>query len=167
MKTKDITFIGISVSLIITLGYVFYTVGSIFLLPGSKYIFMAPFLGFMFCIVALKVRKRGTIFLVSTIFGFIMMLINIFMSFAIILSGILTDLIGLIFFRQYEKKVVYISAIYPLFSLIVSFFVSNYLTGNKLHLMIYNKYSFILAGIITYILGLVGSYLGYKLLSRI
>ncbi|OPJ54955.1 hypothetical protein [Alkalithermobacter paradoxus] len=169
MKTREITLIGISVSLMIIIGYVFYTMASIIIIPGSRYVLMAPLLGFMFCIPLFNIRKIGTISLVSLVFGLIMMFINIFMSVAIISSGILTDTVSYILFRNYNnnKSIICTSAFYPLFSLVTSFWVSNYITGNKAYLMINKLYILISVSIITYILGLIGSYFGYKVMVRI
>ncbi len=166
-STREITLIAIVVAIMISVGYILYVVGSIFPGSGSKFVTMAPFLSFMLTILISKIKKVGTIFSTSLIFGGIMTFISVFMGVAIIASGILSDIITFILFRNYNKsyKIMASTALFPMFSAITSILVGNFITGNKLHVVFGGTTTVIILSICIYALGLFGSYMGLKLAS--
>ncbi len=165
---KDITIIALTSALTVVIGYAFYLAGSLFPLPGYKFVIFAPFLSFMLYIPVAKVCKLGTISAVSFIFAILMLPVTIFMSLAIFMSGICSDLLTLLFIRKYQTslRIVISVAFYPLFSLLWAFFVANYFTGNAMYIITGGLFPVIVLCIIVYILGLLGGNLSRKFVYR-
>ncbi|WP_425447402.1 hypothetical protein [Dethiothermospora halolimnae] len=166
--TKEITFIALTAALMVVVGYVLYSVSAILPIPGSKFIIHSSFLSFVLTLPVVHIRKIGTISMINFVFSFIMFFISPYMGLAILTSGLFTEIVGFLIFRNYNssKKVLFTVALYPVFSLLTSFFVTNYITGNTIYLVIGNKLTLIVLSIIIYGLGLLGSYSALKILPK-
>ena len=167
---KEVILIALTAVLMVTVGYVSFIIAAVLPIPGSKFLMHSALLSFMFTFPLIHIRKIGTLSLISFVFAFIMSFISIFMGIAIFSAGLLTDGITLLLFKNYNsnKKILFSTAFYPAFSLLTSFFVTHYITGNKLYLMIDGNISLIILSIILYALGLIGSYGAIKVIpSRI
>ncbi|WP_170834802.1 hypothetical protein [Natronincola peptidivorans] len=163
---KDMTMIGIVGALTVVIGYVFYFMGSFLPIPGHKFIILAPFLGFMLFIPVQKVQKIGVITTVSTVFAILMTPVTLFMGIAIFLTGITTDLITLLLFRDYKHswKIMASVGLYPMISILLTFFVSYHFTGNAMYKLLGNWVHITILSSIIYILGIVGAYLSSKII---
>ncbi len=165
---KEMIFIALTAALMVAVGYVVFIVANFFPLPGSKLVIMTPFLSFMLTIPIIFIRKIGTVSIISFIFAFIMSFISLFMGLAIFVSGLLTDLLSLIILRNYNShsKIILSAAFFPVFSMITSFIVTNYITGNKAIFLIGNINTLIIITIIIFSLGILGSYTALKVLPK-
>ncbi|MPW25656.1 hypothetical protein GC105_07620 [Alkalibaculum sp. M08DMB] len=165
---KDIVVIGLMAALTVVIGYVFYIVGSMFPIPGYKFIIFAPFLGFMIFIPTRKIQKIGVISAMSTVFAALMSPVSVFMGIAIFMTGITTDLFTLIILHNYRHtwKITASAGIYPMFAVLWAFLVSYYFTGNAMYKLIGGWISITLLCIVIYILGLLGAYLANKVVYK-
>src|SRR6056297_85780 len=115
-RTRDITFMSLTVVLLIAGGYLLYYMSLFFPVPGSKFIIMGTYLSLVVYFPMKKVNKLGTIALVSIIFGGILSIFTLFMGVAIILTGLLTDLTTLVIGRGYKnERVILLSAAFYAF----------------------------------------------------
>lgn len=168
METRDITFMSLTVVLLIAGGYLLYYMSLFFPIPGSKFIMMATYLSLVVYFPMKKVNKLGTIALISIIFGGILSIFTFFMGLAIIVTGLLTDVTTLIIGRGYKNESVIIisAASYALYSFITSIYTTNILSGNMLYNVVSIK-MFIIVGIFIFSLGLIGAKIGQILYKRI
>ncbi|ABR46700.1 hypothetical protein Amet_0473 [Alkaliphilus metalliredigens QYMF] len=167
---KDIAIIALTAALTVVIGYLFYVVGSFFPIPGYKFIIFAPFLGFMIFIPTRKIQKVGVISAVSIVFAALMTPVSVFMGIAIFMTGITTDLLTLLLLHNYNQmwKITASVGLYPMFSVLWSFLVSYYFTGNAMYQLVGGWISILLLCLVIYILGVVGAYLSNKVIfSRI
>jgi len=165
-KNKEISLIGLTVALIVVIGFLFYYLSYIFPVPGSKMVSMSPFLAFMYALPVYKINKRGIFFILSLIFAIIMSFISIIMGIAILSAGLLTELTSYLFYYlPKRRKTIITTAFFPSFSFISFLVSSQYLIGIN---MISNNSLIILTIllIITYMLGISGSYLSVNIINR-
>jgi len=158
---------GITVALIIVLGFIFYFSSYILPLPGSKFIMMAPFLAFMYTFPLIKINKNGVILILSLLFAIMMSFITVFMGIAILSAGILTEITSYIF-KKYKRKteIVFSTAFFPFYSFISFIILSEFLLGYKL-LSENSSWLLIIIGITIYCLGLLGSKTAIKVNDKI
>ncbi|WP_129595950.1 hypothetical protein [Anaerophilus nitritogenes] len=169
-KVNEITIIGITAALMVAIGYILYVTGSFLPIPGSKFLMFSPFLGFILTMPIYKIRRMGVLSAISFVFGIIMSSISIFMGLSILASGIFTDLLSKILFKNYNsnQKIILSIGFYPMFSLINSFLVGLYITGNKAFALDGGYDMLGIVSCIIYALGVLGSYAALKVLpSRI
>lgn len=168
MNTSDITFMAFAVILLITGGYILYTISLIFPIPGSKFIIMSIYLSLILYFLLKKIKRIGIASLISVIFGLILSLFNIFMGLAIISTGLLTDLTTYILFKSYktELSLLISAALYSFFSYITSIYTTNFISGNLLYKIVDIKIFIIIGGII-FILGFIGAKIGQHFYQRI
>lgn len=166
-KNREISLLGITVSLIVVLGFIFYFSSYILPLPGSKFIMMAPFLAFMYTFPLIKINKNGVILILSLLFSIIMSFITLIMGAAILSAGILTEITSYIFKKQQRKtEIVFSTAFFPLYSYLSFIFLSEFLLGYKL-LSENTSWLLILIGAVIYLLGILGSKSAIKLDDKI
>lgn len=165
-KNKEISLIGLSVALIVVVGFLFYYLSYIFPVPGSKMISMAPFLAFMYTLPIYKINKKGVFFILSLLFAIIMSFISIIMGIAILTAGLLTELTSFLFYYlPKRKKTIVTTAFFPAYSFISFLISTQFLIG----IDVISNNSFLLLLIlliITYILGILGSILSVKVINR-
>ncbi|HCX65884.1 MAG TPA: hypothetical protein DHN33_11830 [Eubacteriaceae bacterium] len=167
-SVKEITSIGLVAALIAVIGFVFYFIGSLFPVPGYKFVVFAPFLSFMLFIPVYKIKKTGVIAAISSVFALIMASITIFMSIAIFLTGICTEVLAFVLFRRYDTplRTMLAVSIYPVFAVLWAFFVADYFTGNALYqLSGGGLFLVVLCGVI-YAFGFVGANISYKVVYK-
>ncbi|SKC89828.1 hypothetical protein [Maledivibacter halophilus] len=164
---RNLTFLGIITAALLVGGYFLYIISKTLPIPGSKFVFMAPYLSIFMYIAISKTKKLWTMTIVSFIFGGIMFFINPFMTMSIFLSGVLADLITVVFIRNYgtERNISISASLYPVWSFIIGVGVTNYITGNYMYKLFGIKL-FALLIFIIYILGFIGTKVGFKLKSR-
>lgn len=156
--TRKITTLAIFAALMVVGGYFFYSISNIIPIPGSKFIVMGPYLTFVMIMPLIRYPKFGTLSLINMVFGGLMLIISPWMTLAIFVSGVLADIIMLIPIKQKVKQIVAMG-IYNGVSLLTSFYVTNYITGNALY-QILNINILIIALIIAFISGALGGYAG-------
>ncbi|MCK8825373.1 hypothetical protein [Fuchsiella alkaliacetigena] len=154
---KEMSIVGITVALIVVGGYILYLLSNFIPIPAVKPILMAPFLGFAMVIPIFKVRKFGMITVISAIFGLVMSLLSILLTFAIIGAGVLSDLINFLLFRNYSKdrNIIFSIALFPV-ACSLSFFL---IFGLSIEVDILT----IVFLLFIYVLGFLGAYAGYKI----
>jgi len=167
-KTRDITFMSLTVVLLIAGGYLLYYMSLFFPVPGSKFIVMGAYLSLVVYFPMKKVNKLGTIALVSIIFGSILSIFTFFMGIAIILTGLLTDLTTFIIGRGYKNESVIIlsAASYAFYSFMTSVYVTNVVSGNMLYDVVSIKV-FVIVGFIIFVLGIIGAKTGQMIYKRV
>jgi len=139
-------------------GYMLYLLSTAVPLPGSKFIFMGPFLTFVMMIPLERYPKFGTLSIINGIFGLVMLVISPWMTLAIIIAGVVSDLLMLL---PIKMKIRCISAlgVYNMVSLLVSVYITNSVTGNMLYEIV-SPTALIVATIISFLTGALGANLG-------
>ncbi len=167
INVREIPVVAITVVLIIIMGYILYLISIVFPFPGVKILLMSPLLSGMFTLGILMVKLKKPIFLLPVILGLLMSFISFFMGLAIIITGIINEIIGQIVFAGYNNKISIIltTAFFPVLS------VLNIMLFFEYVIEISNTFIFSYAGlfikIITYILGIIGSYYAFIIQERI
>jgi len=164
-QTRRLTSIAITIALLIVGGGFIYSVS--YLLGGAqvfKMILLSLYFSILLYLLMLRSPEIGTLSGLSVVLGIILGVFSPIMTFAIILAGVLTDLTSYLLFRGYGKgkKLIISVGFYPLYSVIVSLFLTSKLT------IMYNNSAIILGiyiggGLAAFILGIVGGNLGYHL----
>ncbi len=162
--TKETALIALVAALNVVIGSVFYLAGNLLPVPGNKFLLFGPFLGFMMYVLLRTVPKRGTIFAASTVFSVLMLPFHFFMGMAIVGTGITTELGNLLLFRRFDsdRKIRWGAALYPAMAFVWAFFVSVYLTGNLVFLLVGNWWVFSLLVLSIYLLGGLGAWLASR-----
>ncbi len=168
MKAHQLTFIGILVAVLVTGGYVLYWVSRFLPVPGSKFLVMAPYLGLIMAIALFRLPSPWTMSKVSVVFGVVVSLFTPVMGVTIVTAGLLSDFLSRLMpansksFSSLAPK----AALYPMLSLVLSLFVSNVMTGNVLYGAL-GLGPFLFAALLAYGLGLLGAYLGLRIVARV
>jgi len=167
LTAHDIAMMGISVAILFVIGYLVYFITQPLLLPGAKFIFMAPLLSFSHYIPLYKRRKASTILFINICFGLLLFMMSPLMSVAIVVTGTLSALVLSLSNRltSIENAMVIALTAYPPIALFVSFYISFYITGLNLYGDGISAALMIVLMICT-LLAYFGIYLGKLLLKR-
>lgn len=165
-SVKDIAIMALTAAITVVIGYIFYGAGRLLPIPGNKFMVFAPLLSFMMFIPTCNIKKIGVITTISGILAFLMMPITVFMSIALIMSGITTDLFTLLLFQNYRStwKIMASVGFYPVSCLLWAFIVSYYFTGNAIYNLTGGWLTIVILCVIIYILGVIGAYLSNKVI---
>lgn len=158
--TKKITTFGIFTALMVVGGYILYFVSRAIPIPGSKFIFMGPYLTFVMILPLIRYPRFGTITLINLAFGGVMFILSPWMTLAIIVSGIAADIIMLLPIWMKIKQLLSMG-VYNGMSALTSFYVSNYITGNMINEILSFK-SLLVLLVLAIITGILGGYAGLK-----
>lgn len=166
--TKDLTFTAIIVVLLVVGGYLLYNLSLAFIVPGSKFIFMATYLSLVVYFPLKRLAGIGYLTLISVIFSIILIPFSPLMAVAIILTGILTDLtfwfLDHIFSK--EKSLVMSASAYAFYSFATSVYVTNEISGQMLYDILSFKLFFGI-GVFILSLGYIGAKTGQMIYKRI
>lgn len=157
---RKIATIGIFTAAMIVGGYVLYFISSLIPIPGSKFIIIGPYLTFAMTMPLIRYPRFGTLSLINLAFGGIMIIMSPWMTLAIIVSGLLADLMMLLPIWLKLKQVIAMG-VYNGVSLLTSFYISNYITGNALY-KILNFESLLVGVVLAVLTGILGGYMGLQ-----
>lgn len=158
--TRKITTFGIFIASMIVGGYILYFLSSLVPIPGSKFIVMGPYLTFSMTFLLIRYPRFGTLSLINLVFGGIMFILSPWMTLAILVSGVLADLM-MILPIWLKAKLLLAMGVYNGVSLLTSFYISNYITGNALYKIL--NFEALLVGLaLAVITGMLGGYMGLK-----
>lgn len=164
IKTTDITYIAIGLAAIIIGGMIIYQVSSVVAIPGVKYILMAPYLSMIIYILMSKIQARNSAFLIGTAFGFIMVLINIFMGISIIVTAILTE-ISIIAIKKSNVRCFVGSILFSMYAGMSALIISKYMIGG-----VFAEISLkwiVITGAVCFLFGYAGAKLGKRIMTYI
>lgn len=167
MKAKDIATMGISIALLFVTGYVVYFLAKPLVIPGAKFLLMAPMLSF-FHVLPLRSRSSWTtIVLLNGGFGALLAYMSPLMSIAIVASGLITAGIYrfLQAFTSQRFAVRWGLSCYGPAALLISFYISLEVTGLKLYGSGWNSLV-LLAAIGCLLLGRLGTYAADRYIQR-
>jgi len=166
-NVKDITIIAITVALTFVFGWVFYLIANLFPLPGSKFIGVSVFSGFMLYFPVYKLKRYGIIFASTAVLAGIMSLISIIMGITIILTGIITEVFSLLFlnkFKGWELRLV--TGSFSLFGTLNSLLITYYLAGGFGFSLIELVLPFSIMISISFTGGYIGGYLANYIIKH-
>lgn len=168
LQAKDIALMGISVALMIVVGQVLYQVSQLLPIPASRVVITAPVFGFILTLACLFTRKIGTVSLISIAYGIYVFIRSgtPFSMISIIGSGILCDLITLVFFRNYDtdNKILFSVPIRSVLSIWTSFFVVTLMVPQSRFVQA-GVVANIITSIIVYLIGLLAAKLCIRLFA--
>ncbi len=157
---RETIFISLLVSILIGGGYVLYIISAYFPMPGMKYVVLI-------CALRILVKKKWAVIKFNIVFAMIMSLVTIYMSMAIIITTLLTELTGLILIKfSYEFRNIIVSALYSFYAVLISLIVIKYVLVTPEFISVSNVMimSFCLAG---FILGILGAKIGEQVGERV
>lgn len=125
--TKEITYIALGVATMIAGGIGLYQLAAIMPVLGIKYLFIAPYLSMVLMVLLSKIARQWVLIKVGVIFGLIMLLINLFMGGAIILSTVFAQ--GSIMYLPIEKQSFWGSSLFSAYAAASALIISKYLIG--------------------------------------
>ncbi|WMJ81791.1 MptD family putative ECF transporter S component [Clostridium sp. MB40-C1] len=165
MTIKDLTTIGICIAIAVVLGKVLGVLHSI--IPLSRGVINAPFYSFLITVMIYKIRKPGIMTMFALGYGLIMIRISIFMSIAIIIGGILADIVNLLILKNYDSKIkiALCAPIYSVGGIIGTFFVVTFMVNSPRYLF-QGKLALLISIISVYIAGLIGSFTAIKIMPE-
>lgn len=164
MTVKDLTSISICIAIAVVLGKVLGMLHGV--LPFSRGIVNAPFYSFLMAVMLYRTKKPGTMTLFALGYGAIMIGISsIFMSIAVIIGGILGDLILLLVVRKYDSnlKIALCAPIYSAGGIFGTFIVVTYMT-ESVRYVFQGPLALIISIVTVYLIGLSGSLLAMKVM---
>jgi len=167
VKTNHITFLGALVAVLVAGGYVLYVLSKAMPIPGGKFLVMGPYLSLIMLIALLRLKSVWSMTFVSLPFAVVISAFTPVMGAAIISAGILSDITGRLLFgtKLSDLRLCLRAALYPMWAIVLSLSISDYLTGN----LLYGKAGLqplILGAILAYALGIVGAFAGLSVTRR-
>jgi len=158
---KEITYVSVGVAVMIAGGFVIYQLSFIFPIPGVKYILMSPYLSIVIYILLSLVQREFTLLKFGAVFGFIMMLINLYMGIAIITTAILSQLT--IVAIDNRKKAFFGAILFSTYTGISTLIISKHLIGG-----IFSEITYpwiIITGLLCSVFGIIGVTIAKRLLK--
>lgn len=154
-RVKDWVLMGLSLAIMIVIGKVLYSVSLALPIPSSRVLVTAPVFSFIYTATILKTRKIGTVTLISLCYGIYMLRFSVFGALAGIVSGVLSDILTIIIFKNYNKdsNIIYSVPMKSAIAVWTSFFIVKLFVPQS---------RFVQAGIIpTIIITIVIYFIGY------
>ena len=164
MRTKDITYIALGIAALICGGIAIYQVSSFVAIPGVKYILLAPYLSMIMYVLISKIKVKHAVFVIGVPFGLIMVLMNVFMMVAIIMTSFLTE-VSLLGVRKPEKRAVMGAIFFSGYTGLSSLLISKYAIGGIFEQIPLNWILFTTILCISF--GIIGALMGRKILRYI
>ncbi|MGB3367049.1 MAG: hypothetical protein WBA54_06155 [Acidaminobacteraceae bacterium] len=167
LNLRESIFISLLVSMLLGGGYVLYIASTYLPMPGMKYVILAPYLSLIICALRVLVTNKWAVIRFNIVFAMIMSLISIYMSLAIIITTILTELTGLVLGQFASKfKNLITSALYSFYAVFVSLITLKYilLTSDIIEISIIMIISLSLVG---FVLGIFGARIGEEVGERV
>lgn len=164
MTVKDLASISVCIAIAVVFGKLLGMLHGV--LPFSRGIVNAPFYSFLMAVMLYRTKKPGTMTLFALGYGTIMMGISsIFMSIAVIIGGILGDLILLLVVRKYDSnlKIALCAPIYSAGGIFGTFIVVTYIT-ESIRYVFQSPLVLIISIVSVYFIGLSGSLLAMKIM---
>lgn len=160
---KDLTTIGVCIALAAVLGKVLGVLHGI--LPFSRGIINAPFYSFLIAVMLYKIRKPGVMAMFGTVYGLIMIHISVFMSIAVIVGGLLADLVLLFVVRRFDSniKIALCAPIYSAGGIIGTFIVVTFFVDSPRYIF-EGPLALIISVVTIYLAGLIGSFSAMKIM---
>ncbi|MCT4631132.1 MAG: hypothetical protein N4A76_00175 [Firmicutes bacterium] len=162
-NTKETTSIALGVSSIIAGGICIFLLSSLFPIPGSKYMLMAPYLSMVLYIMQSKIASKYTILKFGAVFSLIMSIVNFFMGMAILATTLLTELV-IFFIKDNHKKALYGSIFFATFTGVCATLITKLFIDGLMDNMPY--YWIIAIAIVCSIFGVAGTNLAKKILKN-
>jgi len=160
---KELTYIALGVAAIIAGGFIIFQVSMIFPFPGVKYIMMAPYLSMMFMVIQWKINRRFVLLKAGTVFGLIMLLFNLYMGMAIIVTAILAQSTSQLF--PFKNRYFWASSLFSGYTGLSTLLISKYFIGG-IYLKI-NMTWILVCGLICLLFGMAGAYYAKKIIVYI
>lgn len=160
ISTRDIAHIAMGIAALICGGFVILQISLVFPLPGIKYIFMAPFISMVIYILIQKLESNFGFMWIGLVFAVVMTVFSIFMTIAIAITAILTQLFVLLVKNKRIKNIVG-SILFSTFMGLSALFVSKFMIGG-VYAELSNVWIFV-TSIICTLFGGAGVFFGVKL----
>jgi energy-coupling factor transport system substrate-specific component len=160
ISIRDIAHIAMGIAALICGGFVILQISLVFPLPGIKYIFMAPFISMVIYILIQKLESTYGFMWSGLVFAVVMIVFSIFMTIAIAITSILTQL-SVLLIRNVKWRNIVGSILFSTFMGLSALFVSKFMIGG-----VYAELSniwILVTGIICTAFGNVGVFFGIKL----
>lgn len=158
---KEITYASIAVAILITGGFLIFQLSLVIPIPGVKYILMAPYLSMIIYILLSKINSKFVLLKFGTVFGLIMMLMNIYMGFTIILTSLLTQ--GSIYGIKPKNRALGGSILFATYTGMTALLISKYLIGG-VFLEITTNW-LLVTGILCTLFGIIGTLIAKRLMK--
>lgn len=165
LTVRDITSIAVCIAVAIVLGKVLGLVHKV--IPFSRSIVNAPFFSCLMALILYRVKKPGAMFLFGLGYGLTMIRISIFSTIAIVIGGILGELVTFFIAKNYDSdlKIALCAPLYSVGGIIGTFFTVTFLVDSPLYAF-EGKLALFISMITVYIAGLIGSFFAIKVLSK-
>lgn len=158
-KTRELTYLGMSIASLIGGGLAIYLVASFLPIPGVKYIMLSPLLSLVIYIVLSHIKGKIIMLKFGFAFGAIMSMMNLYMGLAILTTTIMTQL-SILFYRGYKYKAMLAGILFAFYTGVSSLLISKYMIGgifSEIALL-----AIILVGLACSIFGFIGSFIGKR-----
>lgn len=162
IKTREMTYIAAGIAALISGGVVIYQISSFFVIPGMKYILMAPYLSMIMYILSSKIRLEHSLLWIGTVFGCIMVAMNLFMTISIVTTAVLTE-ISIWPIRKLESRCFVGSILFSGYAGLAALLISKYFIGGVFDIITPNGIA--ITTTICLIFGYAGAKLGQKIQS--
>lgn len=159
---KELTLISIGVATIIAGGIGIFQLSLIFPLPGVKYMLLSPYLSMVIFILLTKVNSKFALLKIGCTFGFIMMMMNLYMGFTIIITALASQL-SIVHINN-SKKAFYGAVLFSTYAGVIALTISKYMIGG-----VFKEISiiwFIITGLICFVFGILGTILAKKVMRH-
>lgn len=163
MNVRDLTTIGICIAIAVVLGKSLGFLHGV--MPFSRGIINAPFYSFLIAVMLYRIRKPGTMALFGIGYGLIMIHISIFMSIAVIIGGLLGDIVLLLIVRKFDSniKIALCAPIYSVGGIIGTFIVVTFFIDSPRYIF-EGPLTLALSILTVYLTGLLGSFTTMKIM---
>lgn len=167
LNLRETIFISLLVSILLGGGYVLYIISTYFPLPGMKYVILAPYLSLIICALRVLIKHKWAVLRFNIVFAMIMSLISIYMSMAIIVTTILTEITSILFGKvSFDFKNIVSSALYSFYSVLISLITVKYILFSASAVNISSTLILSLS-LFGFILGIFGAKIGEQVGNRV
>lgn len=164
ISTKDIANIAMGIAFLICGGFLILQLSMIFPIPGTKYIFMAPFISMVIYFILQKLEVSYGLLIIGIVFGLVMGIFSIFMTIAIVITTLLSQ-ICVLFIKNKKRRNIFGSVLFSMFMGLTALLVSKaFIGGPYVDIPVV---WIIITGVICAMFGLVGVYIAVKIFSYI
>ena len=96
---RDWVLMGLSLAMMVVVGRMLYTLSLTLPIPSSRVLITAPVFAFIYTATAMQTKRIGTVTIISLAYGLYMLKFSIFGALAVVLSGVLCDILTFIILK--------------------------------------------------------------------
>jgi energy-coupling factor transport system substrate-specific component len=165
LTLRDVVFLAVVAACLLAVSFLVVPLVISLPIPGIRSLAPSPFYGLLLAVALLKVRQPGTLFVVVSLVGLVLLMMAWVMFAVNVIAGALAELIVLAVFRSYQRNqaVLLAAGLYMPLTVLVSLGIGAVVGGPTIAQFLMNPWLIVPVLGATALLSFIGAWAGLRL----